>query len=65
MLRLSHKRLFKPVQVVPFPLKLSRQVQKKLPTVSVQLAYTLQLSVARTHSSISAEKVSVPIKDQQ
>ena len=49
-----HKGCFKPVHVIPFPLKLSRQVQKKLPIVSVQSAYISQLSVPRAHSSISA-----------
>ena len=40
--------------MIPFPLKPSRQVQKKLPMVSVQSAYISQLSVRRAHSSISA-----------
>ena len=49
-------RMFKPAQMMPFPRKPSRQAQKKLPSVSVQVAFILQLSVSLAHSSISADQ---------
>ena len=43
-----------PVHVVPFPMKPSTQSQVKLPTESLQTAFTSQLSRPSMHSLMSA-----------
>ena len=43
-----------PVHVVPFPMKSSTQSQVKLPTESLQTAFTSQLSRPSMHSLMSA-----------
>ena len=45
--------LYLPAQLVPFPMKPGLQEQLNDPSVLLQEAWTLQLSVFKAHSSIS------------
>ena len=44
------------VQLTPSPSNPLSQVHSKLPIVSVQLAFTLQLAISDLHSSMSIEQ---------
>ena len=54
MLTVLHAITYIPVHVVPFPMKPSTQSQVKLPTESLQTAFTSQLSRPSMHSLMSA-----------
>ena len=48
--------LYLPVQLVPFPIKPGLQEQLNDPSVLLQMAWVLQLSVFKAHSSISKQR---------